>query len=131
MNTTVMEPARATGQALERGPLSVAAAHFIEIYNARADLVAEQRGWSCAISLVAADTGESVALRAVDGRIHEEVLGGRSADVVITSDSAMLRDVLELRKSPNEPYIFGELTVRGSESDFLRIDYIAAALCPA
>ena len=32
--------------------------------------------------------------------------------------------------APNEPYLFGELTVRGPEADFVRLDYIATELCP-
>ena len=131
MNTTGMEPTCAPAPALRRGPLAAAAAYFISIYNARADLVSEQRGWSRTFALVASDSGERVALRAINGVFHEEEPGGPPPDVIITSDSATLRDVLELRKSPNEPYLFGELTVRGPEADFLRIDYIAAVLCPA
>ena len=131
MNSTGMEAARAAGPAPARGPLAAAAAYFLGIYNGRSDLVAEQRGWSRTIALVASDSGESVALRAVDGRLCEDNAGATHFDVVITSDGATLCDVLELRTSPNEPYIFGELTVRGSEADFRRIDDIAAALCPA
>ena len=131
MNTTVLEPAGAAAPAPLRGRLAAAAASFLAIYNARADLIAEHRGWNRTIALVASDTGESVAIRAFDGRLAEDASGSSQPDIVITSDRATLCDVLELRTSPNEPYIFGELTVRGAEPDFLRIDYIAAALCPA
>lgn len=131
MNTTVMQPAAGAGAALGCGPLAAAAAYFISVYNARPDLIAEQRGWDRAIALVASDSGESVAIRAAGGRLLQDASPPLRFDIVITSDVATLCDVLELRTSPNEPYLFGELLVSGSEHDFVRIDYIAAALCPA
>src|SRR5690349_3420486 len=88
MNTTVLEPAVAASSLSLRGPLAAAAAHFIAIYNARPDLVAEQRGWSRAIALVASDSGESVALRAADGLLLEDNSPGLAFDIVITSDLA-------------------------------------------
>ncbi len=132
MSTIVMDPAHDVGRAATRGPLAAAAGYFIEAYNARERLVADQRGWTRVIALAASDTGEVVTIRAIDGRLSEDTSAPPPPpDVVITSDSATLCDVLELRLSPNEPYVFGELTVRGAEADFLRIDYIAASLCPA
>jgi hypothetical protein len=49
---------------------------------------------------------------------------------VVSSDQRTLEEVLRLRLGPNEPYLFGELTVQGPEADFVRLDYIATELCP-
>jgi hypothetical protein len=103
---------------------------FAVEYHARPELVKEQRGWSRTIALVAGDSGEQVGARVDDGRIIEIYDEPRPSDVTIRSDAATLREILELRRSPNEPYLFGELTVQGSEADFLRLDYIAGCLCP-
>jgi hypothetical protein len=51
------------------------------------------------------------------------------ATLEISGELRTLCDVLELRRDPNEPYLFGELVVRGPEADFLRLDYIASKLC--
>ena len=110
--------------------LSLAALRFRDAYHARADLVAEQLDWSKTIALVATDTGESVAVRIAAGRIVECVAHQAAGDVVITSDAKTLCDILDLRQGPNEPYLFGELVVRGPEADFLRLDYLTARLCP-
>src|SRR5262245_43503948 len=107
--------------------LSASLSYFAAAYNARADLVAEQRGWSRTISLEAADTGETAAVRVADGRIIG-VAPTAGADLVITSDAATLCDILELRRGPADPYLFGELTVRGPEADLLRLDYVTEAL---
>jgi putative sterol carrier protein len=103
---------------------------FAVEYHARPELVAEQRGWSRTISLQAHDSGEEVGARVDDGLIVELYDEPRSSDVTIRSDAATLREILELRRSANEPYLFGELTVHGSEADFLRLDYITGCLCP-
>jgi hypothetical protein len=103
---------------------------FVDAYHARPALVEEQRGWSRTVRLVASDAGGSLALRIEDGRVAAVTEGGDGGDVVITSDRATLLDILELRRGPNEPYVFGELTVRGPEEDFFRLDYITSQLCP-
>jgi hypothetical protein len=58
-------------------------------------------------------------------------VGSRSSDasLEVVADAATLIDVLELRRSANEAYLFGELVVRGREADFVRLDYVASALC--
>jgi putative sterol carrier protein len=106
-----------------------AAHHFVDAYHARAGLVAEQAGWRCVIALRATD-GETVTVRVEDGRITDVSAEAGPADLEIAADAATLEDVLELRRNPNEPYLFGELTVRGPERDFVRLDYITTRLCP-
>ena len=103
---------------------------FCDSYHARPELVAEQRGWTRTIALVAEDSGEAVGVRVDNGRVVELVDCCKSGDVTIRSDETTLREILELKRSANEPYLFGELTVHGCEADFLRLDYITGCLCP-
>lgn len=110
--------------------LSQAALRFRDAYHARPDLVAEQADWSRTIALVATDTGESVAVRITEGRIVECRADSIVGDVVITAEAQTLCDILDLRQGPNEPYLFGDLIVCGPETDFLRLDYLTARLCP-
>jgi hypothetical protein len=110
--------------------LSGATNSFVERYHAHAALVMEQRDWTLRITLVASDSGAVVTLRLIEGRVAEVTPELAAAEVVITSDEQTLCDILELRRGPNEPYLFGDLTVRGPERDFLRLDYIASVLCP-
>ncbi len=110
-------------------PLAQAAEHFRAAYHARKELVAEQADWSRTIALVASDTGDSIALQITSGRITACV-SGTAGDIVITSDARTLCEILELRQGPNEPYLFGDLTVRGPEADFIRLDYLTSRLCP-
>jgi hypothetical protein len=110
-------------------PLGAALGRFAAMYHGRPELVGEQKGWTRTIALVATDTGAAARARIADGRIVS-VEEGSTGDVVIRAEEAILRDVLDLHRSPNEPYVFGELLVEGAEADFLRLDYIATVLCP-
>ena len=71
-----------------------------------------------------------VAVSLRDGRIDQ--ISGEAADATleITGGIDTLCDVLTLRRDPNEPYLFGELSVMGAEADFVRLDYIVSRLCP-
>jgi putative sterol carrier protein len=109
--------------------LAAAAEHFVAVYHARPPLVAEQAGWRCVIGLRTTE-GHAVTVRVEDGRITAVAVEAEPADLVVTADADTLEDILRLRRSPNEPYLFGELTVQGPERDFLRLDYIATRLCP-
>lgn len=103
---------------------------FAEVYHAHPELVEEQRDWNPTIVLVAADSGETVTVQMRQGRVVRVSAEEAEGDLVITAERAMLCDILELRCGPNEPYLFGALTVRGAEVDFIRLDYITEMLCP-
>ena len=109
--------------------LESALAVFLEAYRARPALVAQQAGWSPTIALCATDTGASASVRFADGRPLRGADSGPPT-LVVSSDQRTLEEVLRLRLGPNEPYLFGELTVQGPEADFVRLDYIATELCP-
>jgi hypothetical protein len=123
MTATASEPCEndRLGQALQR---------FVEAYQARPELVAEQRGWSPTIVLAASDTGARVTVVLEDGRVARVGGGEGAATLEVTADLEILCDVLMLRRDPNEPYLFGELSVVGAEADFVRLDYIVSRLCP-
>jgi hypothetical protein len=110
--------------------LARALACFVEAYQSRPELVAEQRGWSPVIMIAANDAVARVAVSLEDGRIAR--VGGEpdAATLEITGGIDTLCDVLTLRRDPNEPYLFGELSVMGAEADFVRLDYIVSRLCP-
>lgn len=132
-----MSAATALAKATEAAATTAASAliealrGFAAAYEARPALVAEQRGWNVTIALAAADTGATARVRLDDGRVAAvDGEAARAGDVVIRADEKVLRDVLALRRSPNEPYLFGELIVEGPEADFLRLDYVATVLGP-
>jgi len=104
---------------------------FIAAYHARPQLMAELNDWSLRIVLRTEDLAEAVAVRIEHGRAValERADAGR-ADIVVTAAATVLHEVLALRMSPNEPYLFGELLVDGPEAHFIRLDYLVSTLCP-
>jgi hypothetical protein len=107
--------------------LEQALGNFLRAYQARPALVDEQRGWSPVIALQATDADARASVTLNDGRVASGAAGPVTLE--ITGALQILCDILELRRDPNEPYLFGELVVRGPEADFLRLDYIASQLC--
>ena len=124
--------------------LSQAAHWLADHYHRQVDLLAEQRGWNLRLTLLADDEAQGTTLQLVDGRIaaiasHDPPSGHApdgpadplpqpSCDVLIRGHHALLRDILLLRQTPSEPYLFGDLIVQGPEPDFLRLDYIVSTL---
>src|SRR5438105_15837027 len=106
--------------------LQRAAQHFIAAYRANARLVDEQRDWNCAIGLPAADTNDCVALHIRDGLVESCATSAASRLVEVEATLEILERVLTLRLNPNEPYLFGDLVVRGDEKDFVRLDYVCS-----
>jgi hypothetical protein len=134
MRPAAPDPSRDTGPA---HALLRATERFAAAYSARPQLVAEQADWSPRILLRTpsyagpVDGGQAVAVQVVRGRIADIAQQPQrlDADVTVTAELGVLIDVLELRTSPNEPYLFGELAVDGPEADFLRLDYLVSSLC--
>jgi putative sterol carrier protein len=114
----------------ESSLLHIAADHFVSRYHAASKLRAEQSDWDCCLRLHANDASATVSIVVRRG-CAETVVGESPAepDLVITASLSVLLDILELRLNPNQPYLFGELTLVGHEADFMRVDYIASRLC--
>jgi len=110
-------------------PLEGPLARFIDLYHRNGRLVADLAGWNCRIRLATDDPPAAIDLTVADGRAF---LGGRGdgIDLTVRAPTGVLLDILELRRDPNEPYLFGELTVEGPEGHFMRLDYMVSTLCP-
>jgi putative sterol carrier protein len=78
---------------------------------------------------VATDTGETITLQIKNGRVVNWFDTITDVDLIVSAEATVLFDILEFRLDPNEPYLFGELTVQGPEAHFLRLDYVVTKLC--
>lgn len=102
---------------------------FISRYRINESLCADMRGWHCTICLETTDANDCVRLNIEDGQVSEIVEGPSSPRLTVRSERQILLDVLQFRLDPNQPYLFGELTIEGNEDDFLRLDYVVTRLC--
>ena len=76
------------------------------------------------------DADARVVVSLEDGRVARVGGAAKVPTLEVTAGLDILCDVLMLRRDPNEPYLFGELSVLGAEADFVRLDYIVSRLCP-
>ncbi|MEO5694373.1 MAG: SCP2 sterol-binding domain-containing protein [Usitatibacter sp.] len=109
--------------------LATSARAFVHRYQADEGLKADHRDWNCTLSLQANDDPQRVGIVIVAGEVQSLLVGAGAADLVVSAPLATLVEILELRLNPNQPYLFGELTLQGEEADFMRVDYIASTLC--
>ena len=114
-------------------PLQQAARTLVARYHGEPKLVSDQAGWSRIIALLADDTSDGVRLEITSGQVvsidpPDRPATPRVVDLIVRGAQATLQRILQLQQLPNEPYLFGELTVEGPEADFLRLDYILTSL---
>lgn len=125
----------AAASASDLPSLRRATERFIAAYHASPRLLADHADWSVDILLRTSEdaaVAEAIGIRVERGRgsLLDEPPARSAADITVTAELPTLLAILELRMSPNEPYLFGELLVDGPEADFLRLDYLVSSLCP-
>jgi putative sterol carrier protein len=111
-------------------PLLTATHKFVALYQANKKLSDEQFDWSCVLHLQPSDGVQGVAVKVVGGVVESVTQSEIAIDLVVTASLDILLEILELKLNPNQPYLFGELTVVGAEEHFMRLDYIVTMLCP-
>ena len=90
-----------------------------------------QRDWSRVLHYRAVDTEDSFTMVTVEGEIQEVLAGAhQTPDVVIEGDSETLCDMFWGDVNPTQKYLRGEIKVKGSQEDVMRIDAITAVIWP-
>lgn len=90
-----------------------------------------QRDWSKVIHYCASDTGDAFTTTVVAGEITEikEGLEG-TPDVIVETHSETLCDMFWGDINPTQKYMRGEIKVKASQEDVMRIDAITAVIWP-
>ncbi len=104
---------------------------FKEQCNNNKRLRRMQRDWSKVLHYEASDTGDSFTMTVVEGEIIKIERGKQGTpDVVIETDSETLCDMFWGDVNPTQKYLKGEIRVKGSQEDVMRIDAITAVIWP-
>ena len=104
---------------------------FKEQCNNNKRLRRMQRDWSKVLHFKATDTGDSFTMTVVEGEITKNELGSQGTpDVIIEADSETLCDMFWGDINPTQKYLKGEIKVKGSQEDIMRIDAITAIIWP-
>ena len=112
-----------------------------EILEARADyqnqcnennrLRKMQRDWSRLIHFVAEDTGDKFTMNVVKGEIVSYESGASGTpDIIVTTTSENFCDMFWGDLNPSQKYLAGEIRVKASQEDIMRIDAITMIIWP-
>jgi putative sterol carrier protein len=90
-----------------------------------------QRDWSKLLHFVAEDTGDQFTMNVVKGEITSCEAGAKGApDVIVTAKSEVLCDMFWGDLNPSQKYLQGEIRVKASQEDIVRIDAITMIIWP-
>jgi putative sterol carrier protein len=108
-----------------------ALADFKEQCNSNKRLRRMQRDWSKIIHYKAIDTGDAFTSTVVEGELLKNEAGTNGIpDVVVECDSETMCDMFWGDINPTQKYLRGEIKVKGSQEDVMRIDAITAIIWP-
>ncbi len=98
---------------------------FVERCNKNPRLIAMNRDWTREVAIRATDTGEAFWIRSAAGQLSAgKGTATGPADLEIRADRDVLEAIFSGQMAPTEPYNQGDLLVRGSQDDLLRLDVI-------
>jgi putative sterol carrier protein len=90
-----------------------------------------QRDWSRMLHFSCSDTGAMFSMEVHEGEILATAAGHvGTPDIVVTTDSETFCDMFWGDLNPVQKYLRGEITVRGSQEDIMRLDAISYVIWP-
>ena len=90
-----------------------------------------QRDWSKLIHFVAEDTGDKFTMNVVKGEIISFESGtDGTPDIIVTTTSENFCDMFWGDLNPSQKYLAGEIRVKASQEDVVRIDAITMIIWP-
>ncbi len=90
-----------------------------------------QRDWSRHLHFVARDTGEAFTMAVQAGEIIAYAAGADGTpDIVVTASSEDLCDMFWGDLNPSQKYLRGEIQVKATPEDVMRLDAITAIIWP-
>lgn len=99
---------------------------FREKINENARLRQMNRDWNRDIAVIAQDLpGVDAAISMREGQMDWRPQSAENPHIVLTAPSDVLIGIFRGESSPTEPYLDGSLTLRGSQEDVLRLDFVS------
>jgi len=90
-----------------------------------------QRDWSRLLHFVADDTGDIFTMDVVKGEIVSFTGGTQGTpDIIVTTQSENLCDMFWGDLNPTRKYLAGEIRVKASQEDVIRLDAITMIIWP-
>ncbi|NOY79148.1 MAG: sterol carrier protein [Calditrichaeota bacterium] len=90
-----------------------------------------QRNWTRKLNFVAEDTGDVFSMDVVNGEIVSfSAVPIENPDIIVTTTSENLCDMFWGDLNPSQKYLQGEIRVKASQEDILRLDAISMIIWP-
>lgn len=90
-----------------------------------------QRDWTRLLHFVCSDSGLHFTMVVVGGEIVRVVEGHEGVpDIIVTTDSEVFCDMFWGDLNPVQKYLRGEIKVKGSQEDVMRLDAISYVIWP-
>jgi len=90
-----------------------------------------QRDWTRVVHYLASDTGDSFTQTVVEGETTKVEPGSQGTpDIIVESTSETLCNMFWGDVSPTQLYLKGELKVKASQEDVMRLDAVNAVIWP-
>ncbi len=97
---------------------------FVRACNENPRLRQMNRDWNRTIVIRTSDNGRCYWLQSENGLIQHGEGDRDNADMRIEGSDKVIREVFSGAISPTEPYNAGDLLVKGSQDDLVRLDII-------
>ena len=90
-----------------------------------------QRDWSKLLHFIAEDTGDQFTMNVIKGEIVSYEPGANGApDIIVTTTSENFCDMFWGDLNPSQKYLQGEIRVKASQEDIVRLDAITMIIWP-
>ena len=104
---------------------------YTESCNTNERLRKMQRDWSRTLHFICSDTSDTFTMEVVSGEITGTPKGHVGVpDIVVTTDSETFCDMFWGDLNPVAKYLRGEIQVKGSQEDVMRLDAISYVIWP-
>jgi putative sterol carrier protein len=111
--------------------LTEALADYTVSCNDNVRLRKMQRDWSRTLHFICSDTGVTFSMEVDHGEILSTPEGHvGTPDIVVTTDSETFCDMFWGDLNPVQKYLRGEIKVKGSQEDVMRLDAISYVIWP-
>lgn len=104
---------------------------YTNLSNGNARLRRMNKDWNKVVQFHANDTNEDFMMKVDGGEITKFGKGAApNPDIVIISSSEVFCDMFWGDLNPTQKYLSGELQVKGTQEDIMRLDAISAVIWP-
>ena len=111
--------------------LAEALADYTASCNGNERLRKMQRDWSRVVHFICSDTDATFTMTVERGEILSTGPGHEGTpDIIVTTDSETFCDMFWGDLNPVQKYLRGEIAVKGSQEDVLRLDAISYVIWP-